>query len=80
MNSGRLEQGAELRAVQTPDWCSEGTYPHIAGQSGCKRITVTQLAGPMGFYDCAEIEFDDPEIPNQIIPLHQCDFIQMMTA
>lgn len=78
MSAGRLEQGQRLSAVGLPDFAAEGTCPFVVGQYGCVSISVTQLAGPMGWYDCAEIEFDqDTGLPNQIIPLHQCDFIQI---
>ena len=78
MNTGRLEQGQRLNAVGLPDYNAEGAAPFIVGQCGCVAISVTQLAGPAGWYDCAEIEFDqDTGLPNQIIPLHQCDFIQL---
>lgn len=76
MNTGRLEQGQRLSAVGTPDYNGEGARPFAAGRFGCASITVTQLAGPSGWYDCAEIEFDN-ELPNQIIPLHQCDYIAL---
>ncbi len=79
MNTGKLKQGQNLSAVGTPDHNAEGTHPHTAGQFGCKSITVSQLRGPMGFYDCAHIEFEDGavSIKEMLIPLHQCDYIAL---
>lgn len=76
MNTGRLEQGQRLSAVGVPDFAGEGIMPWTVGKGDCVCISVTQLAGPMGWYDCAEIEFSN-ELPNQIIPLHQCDYIAL---
>lgn len=76
MNMGRLEQGQRLSAIGTPDYNGDGTVSFVVGQFNCVCISVTQLAGPAGWYDCAEIEFDN-HMPNQIIPLHQCDFIAL---
>lgn len=76
MNQGRLEQGQSLSAIAMPDYNAEGGAPFRAGKDNCKSITVTQIAGPMGWYDCAEIEFLGV-LPNIIIPLHQCDYIAL---
>lgn len=76
MNQGRLEQGQSLSAIGTPDYNAEGAEPFRVGVCNCERITVTQMAGPMGWYDCAEIEFFD-YVPSIIIPLHQCDYIAL---
>lgn len=79
MNTGHLEQGQHLSRVSTPDYFAEGTYPHTVGQHGCESITVTRLAGPMGYYDCAHVVFKDGEasLKELIIPLHQCDMIAL---
>lgn len=74
MNIGRLKQGQRLSAVGTPDYNAEGAAPWAIGQHDCVCISVTRLGGPMGWYDCAEIEFSNGD-PNLIIPLHQCDYI-----
>jgi len=76
MNTAQLEQGQSLKAVATPDYNAEGALPFVVGEHGCASITVSQLRGPMGFYDCAHITFENGLAP-QMIPLHQCDFIQL---
>ena len=77
MNVGKLKQGQKLSEVGTPDYCGERSSPLIAGKYGCKSITVTQLAGPMGFYDCAHVIFEEgwTSVDEILIPLHQCDYI-----
>lgn len=76
-NTGELKQGMALSAVQTPDYNAEGAAPWQVGTHGVSAITVTQLAGPMGWYDCAKIEWDNGR-PIQIVPLHHCDFIALL--
>ena len=78
MNISKLKQGQPLKAIMTPDYMREGTAPFLVGWHGCASITVTQLAGPMGWYDCAHLVFDNG-MDDQIIPLHHCDFIQLLT-
>lgn len=79
MNTGHLVQGQALSAVGTPDYNGEGAHPHVAGQFGCESITVSRMAGPMGWYDCAHIVFEDGAATAKeiIIPLHQCDYIAL---
>ena len=48
----------------------------IAGQHGVESIEVSQLAGPMGWYDVAVVHWDDDRA-DQIHPLHMMDFIQV---
>lgn len=77
MNTGELKQGMALSAVQTPDYNAEGAMPYRTGHNGVFKITVTQLAGPMGWYDCAKVDFEDGQA-SIIIPLHQCDYIALL--
>jgi len=79
MNEGQLKLGQPLSAVATPDYNAEGAVPFTAGHAGCQSITVSQLRGPMGFYDCAHIVFEDgaASVKEMMIPLHQCDFIAL---
>lgn len=77
MNEGRLKQGMALSAVQTPDYNAEGAAPYRAGVGAVSTITVTQLAGPMGWYDCAEIKWNNGQ-ETVVIPLHQCDYIALI--
>jgi len=74
MNVGHLKQGQALSAVQTPDYNADGATPWQVGTHGVKSITVSQLAGPMGWYDVAVIAWDNGR-PDQIVPLHHCDHI-----
>lgn len=77
MNTGELKQGTALSVVQTPDFNAEGAMPYRVGTNGLCAITVTQLAGPAGWYDCARIEWEDRNA-TVIIPLHQCDYIALI--
>ena len=79
MNVSKLEQGQILSAVGTPDYNGEGAPLHVAGQFGCQSIKVSQLCGPMGFYDCAHVVFEDgtASVKEMMIPLHQCDYIAL---
>ena len=74
-----LEQGQAISTVGLPDYCAEGAAPATVGQFGCQSITVSQLAGPMGWYDCAHIVFEEgaASVKEMMIPLHQCDYIEL---
>ncbi|PCJ24105.1 MAG: hypothetical protein COA96_10190 [SAR86 cluster bacterium] len=71
MNDGILQQGQPLTAVGLPN---EGSFWR-AGTMGCRAITVSQLRGPMGWYDVAAIEYDGDKLTT-IHPLHLCDHIE----
>ncbi len=75
MHEGLLQQGQPLNGLGLPDYMAEGACPWVVGRLGCRAITVSQLRGPMGWYDVAVVEFDTDQ-PPQIHPLHLCDFIQ----
>jgi hypothetical protein len=74
MNAGILSQGQPLSALGLPDHVSEGAAPWRVGQMNVQSITVSQLAGPMGWYDVGVVVFDN-ERPTQMHPLHMCEHI-----
>ena len=74
MNEGLLQQGQPLSALGLPDYLAEGVSPFRVGSMCCTGIVVSQLRGPMGWYDVAVVTFSD-QSPAQIHPLHLCDFI-----
>ena len=73
--SSELSQGQTLSAIGSPD-SGDGQFMLIAGQHGVDSIWVSQLAGPMGWYDVAVVHWSDNR-PDQIHPLHMMDFIQV---
>jgi hypothetical protein len=74
MNTGHLTQGQAITALGQPDYNAEGAQPWRVGFHGVASITVSQLAGPMGWYDVAVIKWDNGR-PDQLMPLHHCDYI-----
>lgn len=74
MSEGLLLQAQPLTAIGLPDYVSEGSRLFRVGENGVRAITVSQLRGPMGFYDIAVIEWVE-DIRPTIYPLHQCEFI-----
>ena len=79
MQTSEIPQGQALQAIATPDYSAEGAAPWVVGQNGVRSITVSQLAGPMGWYDVAVIRWSCGR-PDQIHPLHMLDFIQLSEA
>ncbi len=73
--SSELPQGQALAAISSPD-SGDGQFMLIAGQHDVESIEVSQLAGPMGWYDVAVVHWSDDR-PDQIHPLHMMDFIQV---
>ena len=76
MEKSEIPQGTALEAIALPDYCAENVAPLAVGEHGVSSITVSQLAGPMGWYDVAVIRWNNGR-PNQIHPLHMLDFIQL---
>jgi hypothetical protein len=76
MNVGLLSQGQPLKSLYWPDYNAEGAGRIEAGVRGCTGIAVSQLCGPMGFYDVAVVTFDDHRPPS-VHPLHQCEAIEI---
>ncbi len=77
--TSKLGQGQALRAISLPDYCADGAGPFVAGEGGIHSITVSKLAGPMGWYDVAVIRWNTGRA-DQIHPLHMLDFIQLSEA
>jgi hypothetical protein len=69
-NKSALKQGESLIQV-----VGKGGLPcHTVGSNKVESITVTKLAGPMGWYDCALVRYEDGH-PDQIHPLHMMENI-----
>ena len=71
-NQSYLKQGQRLSAVWGP-WNPEGSVGFsVANSDNVEAITVSQLAGPMGWYDVAVVTFHDGQNP-AIFPLHMME-------
>ena len=77
--TSELPQGTALSAISGPDSGEDGQFMLIAGRRGVESIVVSQLAGPVGWYDVAVAHWDDGR-PDQIYPLYVLVFIQCAEA
>ena len=78
MNTSHLKQGQRLAAVWGP-FNPEGQAGFSAtNNDNVEAITVSQLAGPMGWYDVAVVTFHDGQ-NDAIFPLHMMEQIDTFT-
>ena len=75
MADSALEQGTALQSIWGPAH-EAGQSGAAAGYNGVASIMVHCLAGPMGWYDVAVIEFDGDR-QDEIIPLHMAESITL---
>ncbi len=61
--TSELPQGQALSAISSPD-SGAGQFMLIAGQHDVESIEVSQLAGPMGWYDGPQGICDDMDATN----------------
>lgn len=77
-NQSHLKQGQKLSAIwgqPNPDGqVSLSIYTH----ENVKSITVSQLAGPMGWFDVAVVSFRDEQMMDRIYPLHMMEQIDIL--
>lgn len=78
MNHSHLKQGQRLSAVWGP--CTPGGQVSfsVANNDNVEAIIVSQLAGPMGWYDVAVVSFHDGK-NDAILPLHLMEQIDCYT-
>lgn len=70
-----LVQGAKLEVCCGPERADGECTGGTVGYDGIVDITVSQLRGPMGWYDVAIFEFENA--PDMIMPLHMADEIRL---
>lgn len=76
MIRSELQQGQKLSRAMGPLDMEGNCSGDCVGPNWAKSITVSQLRGPMGWYDVAVIDYDTK--PTKIIPLHMCEDIQLL--
>ena len=74
MNESHLKQGQRLAAIWGPVSQEGQVAISMADDANVKAITVSQLAGPMGWYDVALVTFYDGR-RDAIFPLHMMEQI-----
>jgi hypothetical protein len=78
-NNSHLKQGQRLSAIWGP-YSPDGQDGSSAENSdNVESITVSQLAGPMGWYDVAVVSFRDGRA-DAIFPLHLMEQIDCYPA
>ncbi|MGH1412112.1 MAG: hypothetical protein ACRBB0_01370 [Pelagimonas sp.] len=76
MDKSAIKQGQRLSRAMGPLDADGGCAGDAVGPNWAESITVSQLRGPMGWYDVAVIKYRDK--PTTIIPLHMCEDIILM--
>ena len=76
MNGSALYQGQNLDSIFAP--LSDDGYASggAVGRDGITSITVSQCAGPSGFFDVAVIERGG-QSPAVIVPIHMAEMITL---
>ena len=73
-------QGQQLDYVSNPDANGTGTTCGArVGHENVVEIVVSQLAGPMGYYDVAIVRRDNSD-PDEIFPLHFMESIRLLAV
>jgi hypothetical protein len=79
MNVSALSKAQQLEAVWGPMDHEGNQSGGRVGYHGIQCILVTQLAGPMGFYDVARVIYDDSIGRGDVyLPLHMMEHIEAM--